>query len=95
MFQFLSKMSSKDLNKEQIAAFLKTSPEALDAFEKSYHALLDENTSDNFFEINAKQAAEGHEGIITDDSNQLDDVMNRIVNELINTLLSGSITAVL
>lgn len=87
MFQFLQKMFSKDLSldKDQIAAFLKISPEALKIFEESYSAILDDNTSDNnFFEVNAKQAAAEHEGIITEENKLLDDMIQRIVDELVN-----------
>lgn len=64
MFFGLSKMLSKTVNKDEIAAFLQTNPEALNEFEHAYGRLmLDQGPSDNFFEINAKQAAQMHDGI--------------------------------
>lgn len=44
------------LSKDDVAKLLQTTPGALDAFEKSYRPSL-KNVSDNFFEINAKQAS--------------------------------------
>ena len=46
------------LSKEQMAALLKTSPEALKAFEESYQSLLDEERPETLFETNSRQAAE-------------------------------------
>ena len=44
------------LSKDDVAKLLQTTPGALDVFEKSYRPSL-QNVSDNFFEINAKQAS--------------------------------------
>lgn len=64
----LSNIFNKDikkaiLSKEQLAEMLKVTPEALEAFERSYqlHSMNDSTISDNLFKVNAKQAA----GMIT------------------------------
>lgn len=60
----LSNIFNKDikkaiLSKEQLAEMLKVTPEALEAFERSYqlHSMNDSTISDNLFKVNAKQAA--------------------------------------
>ena len=73
------------ITKDEIAKILNTTPEALEAFEKAYkkEVLESENIPENFFKINAKQAAElnkkedNREGIIID-------LKDRIVKELLN-----------
>ena len=59
----LSNIFNKDikkaiLSKEQLAEMLKVTPEALEAFERSYqlHSMNDSTISDNLFKVNAKQA---------------------------------------
>ena len=72
------------LTKDELAALLKTTPEALKAFEKAYelHSMKDEDMSDNLFEINAKQAASFNhkENAATVSDTELEE---RIVNELL------------
>lgn len=73
------------LTKDEIAEMLKISPEAYGAFEKAYNSnVLYTGTSDNFFEINAKQAAEEKSGIIPDIHSNLDDMIKRIVGGLVS-----------
>ena len=72
----------KTISKEEVAKLLHTDKDALEAFEREYSALL-ENTSDNFFEINAKQAASMHEGVLSQSEYQIDEMINRIVQELL------------
>lgn len=73
------------LTKDELAALLKTTPEALEAFEKAYelHSINGEDTKTNLFEINAKQAAacnhKGNKDAVPD--TELED---RIVNELLS-----------
>ena len=45
------------ISKEEIASLLKTTPEALLAFENSYKTYKNE-ISDNFFEVNSRQIKE-------------------------------------
>lgn len=77
------------LSKAAVAELLKTSPEALEAFERAYaaQALNYTNVSDNLFEINAKQASElrSHEAEVTDvaDTRKVDSLVSRIVDELL------------
>ena len=73
------------ITKDEIAKLLNTTPEALEAFEKAYkkEVLESENIPENFFKINAKQAAElnkkedNREGVVID-------LKDRIVKELLN-----------
>lgn len=88
MFNALKSVFSKDkpnptLTKDEIVEMLKMSPEAYEAFEESYRLnALYLGTADNFFDINAKHAAEEKSGIIST-SYDLDDMINRIVNGLV------------
>lgn len=68
--------------KEKIAVLLKTTPEALKAFENAYqdHVLLNGDISDNFFEVNAKQASAAH---AKQDTKDAEDLINKIVAELV------------
>ena len=76
-------------NKDKIAKFLKTSPEALKRFEDSYSKMMiTEQIPENFFSINAKQAAEQNK-IIEENESDVDEdtlkkvkkISERIVNE--------------
>lgn len=60
MLEMFRQIRKKQLSKEDVAEMLKINPVLLEEFEKSYafHALSE--TSDNFFELNAKQAAAEH-----------------------------------
>lgn len=85
----LPKSGNASMDKDAIAELLRISPDALKAFEESYtkHALNQD--SDNFFEINSRQAANDRHAIdmaglpvqITD--NDITDMQTRIVNELL------------
>lgn len=70
--------------KDSIAKILKTDKKILKDFEDAYAkcALVDK-MSDNFFEINSRQMAQMKEGIIDTECSQLDDIINRIVDELL------------
>ena len=69
--------------KDRLAQLLGTNREALEAFEKAYYKeALDETVSDNLFEVNAKQASEMQEHMTVEDA-ALDDLVNRIVAELL------------
>lgn len=71
------------LSKDELAAFLKTTPEALEAFENAYkmHVMDDNTISDNLFRVNTKQATElNHE---SEYNPSIDTIVDRIVNELL------------
>lgn len=68
------------LTKDQIAELLKTTPEALATFESAYLKQAEETTSDNFFDVNAKEAAAN---LTRTASVCPDEVIERIVNELL------------
>lgn len=79
------KMSLKKMTK-----LLKTSPEALEAFEKSYHSFSETHVSDNYFRLNSRQAAqmrqENGANALPADTNMktdLEQLSQRIVDELI------------
>ena len=69
------------MQKDEIATLLKTTPEALDAFEAAYQKQESAGVSDNFFDINAKTAASflssRHAGVCPDE------IIERIVAELL------------
>lgn len=86
---FSSDKKKAALSKTAVAELLKTSPEALEAFERAYaaQALNYTNVSDNLFDINAKQASKlrSHEAEVTDvaDTRKVDSLVSRIVDELL------------
>ncbi len=86
MFEFLKGKKLTTLDKKKIAELLSTNPEALEAFEKAYAigALDDEDISENFFEINSRQAASMMKKGQELDEEKLSDIKMRIVNELLN-----------
>lgn len=59
MFDFLKGKKPTTIDKDEIAKLLSTNKEALEEFEKAYafYALNSEELSDNFFEVNSRQAA--------------------------------------
>lgn len=69
--------------KDNIATLLEMSPEAMRQFEEQYRTMiLDESqTSDNLFEVSAKQAANGRGN--NQFGEELDTIINRIVDELL------------
>lgn len=79
----LTKGSKKELNRDEIAEMLKTTPELLEKFENAYKPFMDEK-SDDFFKINSKQAAkDSKNGKIDYTSPYLDEIIDRIVDELL------------
>ncbi|MDE5630260.1 MAG: hypothetical protein K2I70_01535 [Bacilli bacterium] len=86
MFNFLKGKTPTTIDKEEIAKLLSTNKEALEEFERAYafHALNEKELSDNFFEINSRQAAAMKSHCQSVDSPQLDEIKTRIVNELLN-----------
>ena len=80
MFNFIENFKC---DKDKIAELIKTDKSALDAFEKSYKEhILTNDSSEDFFDVTAKHAAEQHAGVETDE--RVYSVINRIVEELIN-----------
>ena len=78
------KNTNRKLSKDDIAKLLKTTPEALDAFEKSYTAASDREAeeSDNLFDINSRMAVkELCKNENTDEKVKL--LTSRIVDELL------------
>lgn len=82
---------SKALTKDDIAQLLKTTPEALTAFEQAYQtaSLYKEESPETLFAINSRQAhdhlAEQHANTLPDhvDESYLNKLTNRIVDELL------------
>lgn len=85
MFRNLFDKKNKELTKDEIAEFLKTSPEALAKFEKAYETqVLNKLPEDNLFDMNAKQAADIHSKLHNDILNKdIDELTDRIVTELL------------
>ena len=73
--------------KDEIAEMLKTTPDALEAFEKAYKAVEDaDHDKDNLFAINSRQAtSENRTGHSPEhiDEEQLNKLISSIVDELI------------
>ena len=69
---FLQKRkNTKTLSLDEAARILKVNPKFLDKFEEMYRkAGSSENDSNNLFDINAKQAAEEKEGILSNGCSQ-------------------------
>jgi len=78
---FTPQEQSETLQKEQIASLLKTTPEALEAFEAAYQMQSLTEVSDNFFDVNAKTAA----ALLPKSAPSLcpDEMVDRIVDELL------------
>ena len=82
---------SKALTKDDIAQLLKTTPEALNAFEQAYQtaSLYEEKSPETLFAINSRQAhdhlTEQHVNTLPDnvDEAYLNELTNRIVDELL------------
>lgn len=73
-------------SKDEIAALLQTSPEALEAFEKSYHLYAVHEEPDGIFSTNSRQAAQqNHQAIPISGENpeELSRLEDRIVKELL------------
>lgn len=85
---FGKKSESKvSMSKEDIAAFLQTSPEKLAQFESYYKTEILENNEpdiDNFFDINAKQAAAMNAGTTIEMTCEGAGLVDQIVAELVS-----------
>lgn len=85
----ISKTKDKDISKEDIAKLLKTTPEALEAFEQAYHTQVIQKMPDtgNLFDMDAKStkdAVKKKEGRrVTKLSQKVDELVSRIVKELL------------
>lgn len=74
---------SNTLTNKQIAELLNTSPEALAAFESAYaKAELNAESSDNFFELSAKDAKSQNKALPA--SEDINDMIQRIIKELLD-----------
>ena len=85
MLASLAKKGHKEISKDEIAELLEVSPELLEKFESAYKSTsLDENqVEDNFFNINAKQAAKENKKNRIDTGINVDTFVERIVDELL------------
>lgn len=83
-YEQIEQLFKRKITKEQIAEILNTTPEALEAFERTYTAVSDEENriSGNFFKINSRDAAK--KTIKTDVSDvNVQEIKERIVIELL------------
>lgn len=78
------------ISKDEVAEMLKTTPEALDAFESAYSeaSLREASVSDNLFDINSRQAASMARSDATETSRKVEILIERIVDELLS--ISGT-----
>lgn len=83
----LEKLFQKErVSVKELAKLLKTSPEVLEKFDAAYknYVITNDETTNNVFEISAKNAAENERAKWeTFDIHTLDPLVNRIVDELI------------
>lgn len=86
MFNLTNLFGKKsEVSKDEIAAFLKTDIKALEMFEEAYNAHnMASGISDNLFKLNSKQVAEINAGVRLDVPNGIDNLIQRIVTELIS-----------
>lgn len=85
MKNMLEILSASKVDKKKIAEFLKTTPAALDEFEKSYQiaSMKEAEESDNFFDINSRQAVSKLTQTPSEASQKVEQLTQRIVNELL------------
>lgn len=85
MKNMLEILSASKVDKKKIAEFLKTTPAALDEFEKSYQiaSMKEAEESDNFFDINSRQAVSKLAQTPSEASQKVEQLTQRIVNELL------------
>ena len=81
MFGNITAAFKNSMSKEQVAQLLNTTPEALEEFEKAYHAVSDEENkkSGNFFKLNSRDVAK-HIDVSDADVAEIE---RRITNELL------------
>ena len=81
MFGNITAAFKNSMPKEQVAQLLNTTPEALEEFEKAYHAVSDEENkkSGNFFKLNSRDVAK-HIDVSDADVAEIE---RRITNELL------------
>lgn len=87
MFDFPNLFNKKSgvtiLKKEEIAKLLKTTPEALDAFESTYAKQILPDVSDNFFEVNSRQAV-----AMLHQTNNVSKCPQTLIERIVNELLA-------
>lgn len=82
-----AKMSIKkneNIGKDELIALLKTTPEAFAEYEKAYERFVLNGISDNFFEINSRQAVEQ---MADNDTIPQDEVVEKIIERITQELL--------
>lgn len=83
MFLDSIKRKKAGLSSEEMAELLKTTPEALNSFEKSYQDLLEsDDHPDELFEVNSRQASRDYKKELKDGEG-LEGLCGRIVEELV------------
>lgn len=94
MKNMLEILSASKVDKKKIAKFLKTTPAALDEFEKSYQmaSMKEAEESDNFFDINSRQAVSKLAQTPSETSQKVEQLTQRIVNELLGKTDSKYLT---
>lgn len=74
------------LTKAELAAFLKTTPEALKKFEDAYalYSINDNSVENNLFQINAKQASSLNHSKVNEETAYDSELEDRIISELLH-----------
>lgn len=78
--ELFTKKKAVELNKDEIAELLKVNPEFLQKFEEAYKAAPIKD-SDNLFDLNAKEVSDT---CVDDIPAELNDIIGRIVDSLVN-----------
>ena len=93
-FQNLFNIPAKanaDISEEELCKLLNTNLDALKAFEEGYERYSEsQGLSDNLFRINSRQVAEIKEGMLTDVPAELQDVVEKIVSDLVSQTIMYS-----
>lgn len=86
MFNFLKKIDHPTITMGEIAKLLSINPKALEAFEQAYstNILNSDAVSENFFEVNSRQASAMNKDAEVKENLQLEEIKQRIVNELLS-----------
>ena len=90
LFNIPAKVNA-DISEEELCKLLNTNLDALKAFEEGYERYSEsQGLSDNLFRINSRQVAEIKEGMLTDVPAELQDVVEKIVSDLVSQTIMYS-----
>lgn len=90
----LIQISGSSISKEEIADILKTTPEALAAFEDAYRYNVLDHVSDNFFEVNSRQAAQTRQDTQLQFSDEAEIAAKMLARSVVQELLAQTDTII-